>query len=304
MEEKPSITGGMLAEFWGSLIFVFASAGAGAIQPLLTSPDSVLFGLTSGFGLMAAIWIASQIRGGGHINPVVTIMLYLYSWLDSWLEFEGEGKVGKLSWLKNNWFYIPYYLLLWIVAQLAGALVASLLLLAIFGTGNNLGSPVIGPGFSRDTALAYEIIGSTILFFVYLYIIWRLPQKTFKRWAAIPIGFTYLILASIGAFISSASFNWWRHLGPISISNTFNKNIDWIWYVGPLVGAGIAIILFIGFWFLTSGIKEEKKKSKEKEEMINENYYESNSNLKTKKKIKRKSNNVNVDVDELAKNLF
>ena len=299
MEEKPSITGGMLVEFWGSLIFVFASAGAGAIQPLLTSPDSVLFGLASGFGLMAAIWIASQIRGGGHINPVVTIMLYLYSWLDSWLQFEGvmeKGKKRKLSWLKKNRFFIPYYLLLWIVAQLAGAFVASLLLLAIFGTGNNLGSPVIGPGFSRDTAFAYEIIGSTILFFVYLYIIWKLPQKTFKRWAAIPIGFTYLILASIGAFISSASFNWWRHLGPISISNTFNVNIDWIWYVGPIIGAIIALILFVGFWYIID-MKDIEVEEKE-EEMFKGNYYVPNS----KKKIKRKPNN--VDVDDLAKDLF
>jgi len=189
------------------------------------------------------------------------------------------------------------------VAQLAGAFVASLLLLAIFGTGNNLGSPVIGPGFSRDTAFAYEIIGSTILFFVYLYIIWKLPQKTFKRWAAIPIGFTYLILASIGAFISSASFNWWRHLGPISISNTFNVNIDWIWYVGPIIGAIIALILFVGFWYIINmkDIEEEEEEEEKKEgAMFKGNYYVPKSN--SKKKIKRKPNN--VDVDDLAKDLF
>lgn len=270
---------GFFAELFGSWLFVFFSAGAGAIQPFLSAPDSLLFGLAGGFGLMAAIWIASYVRRAGHINPVVSIMLWIYGLFESdqgktnkSIDVDGKSreifKTGRLWWF--NWMY----LLLWLTAQFIGAIIAAALLLAIFGNASNLGRPIVGPGFTWERALAYEIIGSTMLLFLYLFLVWNggpMEEKkwnTMRRWYSVPIGITYLVLAIIGAFISSASFNWWRHIGPTLISNTWDSvsdvndgvigmDVDWIWYVGPLAGAIAALLIFAVYWaiwnFVTRG---------------------------------------------------
>ena len=247
---------GFFAELFGSWLFVFIAAGAGAIQPFLSAPDSLLFGIAGGFGLTAAIWIASYVRRAGHINPVVSIMFWIYGLFEP---NRGRGNPGRLWWF--NWMY----LLLWITAQFIGAIIAAALLLAIFGNASNLGRPIVGPGFSWERAFAYEIIGSTMLLFLYLFLVWngRLMQEnkwnTMRRWYSVPIGITYLVLAIIGAFISTASFNWWRHIGPTLISNTWDSvadvndgvigtDVDWIWYVGPLAGAIAALLIFAVYW--------------------------------------------------------
>ena len=235
--KAPSIIVGMLAEFFGSWLLVFVGAGAGAIQPFLASPDSVLFGLANGLALAAAIWIAGSVPGGGQINPVVTLMLWAYSIL--------EREPRKYWWFMRR----PHYPILWILAQFLGAIVAGALLLAIFGGASDLGRPLVGPGFTRERALAYESIGSAMLFFVYLFVIWT-SKPLLLRWAAIPVGLTYLVLASVGAFISSSSFNWWRHLGPTLISNTWDSSVDWLWYVGPIIGLVGALLLSGLYWIL------------------------------------------------------
>ena len=316
----PHFGAGFLVEFFGSLIFLFVSAGAGAIQPFLSHTDSVLFGLANGFGLMAAIWIASYILGAGHINPVVTITLFFYSFYERYRIYRNKEEFRKLWWF-TEFAWNLLYLIVWIGAQLLGAIVASALLLAIFGGGSNLGRPVVGPGFSWERAFGFEIIGSTILIFVYIYLIWRLSEQTLPkerelRFVAIPIGITHLALSSIGAFISSASFNWWRHFGPTFLSNTWNadgdsRNVDWIWYVGPLIGGIIAFGLFVAFWELiniTGGVEgggeELTVNSKQKI------YVRTQTNRKSKSKPKPKSKRYdndgdgNDDVEEYVNDLF
>ncbi len=311
-QKRPNIWAGMLAEFFGSLLFVLVAAGAGAIQPSLSHPDSVLFALANGFGLMAAIWISASIPGSGQINPVVTITLWIYSF------FEPEPK--RFWWFTTGWGTL-YYPLLWIFAQFVGAIVAALLLLAIFGGGSDLGRPLVGPGFEWGRAFGFEIIGTTIILGVHLYFIWGYGRISHEKWekkglklTAIPVGLTHLVLSAIGAFISSASFNWWRHFGPTVISNTWNadgdpsRNVDWIWYVGPIGGAAVALGSFWLVLFLYKRIVEPRVDLSTNSNNNQKIYVRKQMNRKSKSKSKSKSqeyvDDSDDEVDEHADNLF
>lgn len=98
-----------LAEFFSTLIFVFAGQGAGMAYSKLTngastSPSGLIAAaLAHGFGLFVAVSIAANISGG-HVNPAVTFGAFIG---------------GYITLLRS--------LLYWI-AQLLGAVIAALLL--------------------------------------------------------------------------------------------------------------------------------------------------------------------------------
>ncbi len=165
-----------------------------------------------------------------------------------------------------------YVALLWIFAQFLGAIVAGGLLRAVFGGNNTLGRPMVGPGFSVGNAFAYEIIGSSIFLLVVLTV--TLHPKL-RPWTVILAGLTYVFLVMVGSLISGSALNWWQHFGPTVVANSWDgaklfcpagaicpiptpfvendgasgTNADWIWYVGPFLGALIAIVLFWAFFY-------------------------------------------------------
>ncbi|KKL64733.1 hypothetical protein LCGC14_2162050, partial [marine sediment metagenome] len=208
-DPKPSLVAGPIAEFFGVLVVVFASAGVVAVQPLLPVASPATVALVQGFVLMGAIWAAGT-WSGGHVNPLVTIMLFVHGMLEKGLEnaagvkVKGGGRMVNFEW---------YYALLWILAQFGGAVAAGALLLAVFGPDSPLGRPEVGiAGLAFGRAFAFEIVGSFVLFMTILLAIGYGADHAL--WAAVPIGAAKLALVGVGDFISGASFDWWRHLGP------------------------------------------------------------------------------------------
>lgn len=111
---QPGAIKAALAEFFSTLIFVFAGEGSGMAYNKLTwnaptSPSGlVVAAVAHAFGLFVAVSISANISGG-HVNPAVTFGLFLG---------------GNISLFRG---------ILYIIAQLLGSVVACLLLL--FSTG-------------------------------------------------------------------------------------------------------------------------------------------------------------------------
>lgn len=216
MENNRLLLQQAVAEFIGPFALVFL--GVGSI--MITGGDNlVAIGLAHGLAIGVMIAAAGHISGGSY-NPAVTIGLLIG---------------GKLT---------PTKAAVYIVAEMLGALVAALALWTIFPeafrNAVEFGVPQVGAGFEPSAALLAEIIGTFFLMFVIFGA--AVDQRSDKSIAALAIGLTISIDIFAFAGVSGAAVNPARHFGPAVVQNLWTD--AYIWYVGPIVGAALAAVLY------------------------------------------------------------
>lgn len=158
---------------------------------------------------------------GTHINPAVTIALV----------------VGKQMPQKEAIMYL--------VSQITGALLASLLLYSIFPKTKILGETLPDGGVLPSVVL--EII---LTFFLMLIILEIASKKEYSHLAGIVIGVLVSGIILIGGPISGGSFNPARSLAPAIVIGKFNYL--WIYITAPVLGS----ILAVFFWRSINKIDE------------------------------------------------
>ena len=213
---RPDTVPRLTAELLGTFFLVYFGAGAA------TNAAGGLVGvaLAHAFALALAVWIFGSVSGA-HVNPAVSIALALK---------------GRLAWVD---------VALYVVAQLVGAFLAALMVWATFGQAGvdaGLGATHVGSGFSTAGALLAEIVG-TFLLVSAVYIL-AVRER-------VPVGFAGLgIGVALGAAIlaigpvSGASLNPARSFGPelvLTIAGDPDWSKFWIYLVGPIVGAILAV---------------------------------------------------------------
>ena len=203
----------MFAEFLSTTIFVFVSATAVSLTPFLGELNVVLAGLATGLSIYATISAFDPIDAG-QTNPFVVLIFF---------------SIGIYDFTRT---------ILYILTEIAGSLLAGVLLLAVFGSGGRLGTPLLGAGFSQFQGFAFEIIATTIVITVVL----TVSKKDWIHDLGLPIGLTVAVVNLIGTAISGAAFNPVRHFGPAVVSVTW-EGFSWIYYAGPAAGALLAFIL-------------------------------------------------------------
>lgn len=211
-----------LAEFISTLIFVFAGEGSGMAFAKLTSDASttpaglVAVALAHGLGLFVAVAVGANISGG-HVNPAVTF---------------GALVGGHITLLRG--------ILYWI-AQLLGATVACLLLKYTTG-GLTTSAFSLSSGVGVGNAVVFEIV----MTFGLVYTVYATavdPKKgTLGTIAPICIGFIVGANILAGGAFDGASMNPARAFGPALVSWTWEHH--WIYWVGPLVGGGLAGVIY------------------------------------------------------------
>lgn len=196
-----------LAEAVGTFGLVFAGTGAIVIDAETAGAiGHVGIGLTFGLIVMAMIYAIGHISGA-HINPAVT------------LAFAATR-------------HFPMRLVpLYIGAQLLGALLASLLLRALFGLSANLGATI--PAGSAGQSLVLEVVLTLFLMFVIMAV--ATDVRAVGQAAAIAIGGTVGLEALFAGPISGASMNPARSLAPAMAAGVWDS--QWIYVIGPVLGA-------------------------------------------------------------------
>jgi aquaporin Z len=163
--------------------------------------------------MVMAIILFMGAVSGAHLNPAVSIAFALRR------DFP--------------WRRVPAY----IVAQFAGAVLATLLLEALIGKHGSAGLTLPGPGVSTGLALAWEALLTTGLVSVVLGT--ASGAQALGAMAAIGVG-SYIALAGLfGAPVSGASMNPARSLGPALVLGDWTS--WWAYLLGPLIGAAIAV---------------------------------------------------------------
>ncbi len=199
-----------LAEAIGTFALVFAGTGAIVVEAQTGALGHVGVGLTFGLVVMAAIYAVGEVSGA-HINPAVTIAFWASG------RFPGR-QVG------------PY-----LFAQIAGALVASGLLWALFPDAVTLGATI--PTGSAVQSLVLEAVLTFFLMFVILGV--AVGAKEVGLLAGVAIGGTVAFEALMGGPISGASMNPARSLAPALVS--LDLAAQWVYLVGPVLGALLAV---------------------------------------------------------------
>ncbi|MFZ1924879.1 MAG: MIP family channel protein [Solirubrobacteraceae bacterium] len=213
--ERPNLARRALMEAIGT--FALVIAGCGAIITNTTHHGSIGgIGVSLAFGLVIMVMIyAGGHLSGAHYNPSVTIAFTL----------------ARHFPIRDALAYIA--------AQLIGATIAGLLLLAAWaGKPAHLGTTL--PSVSSPTAVAYEIVLTAFLMFVITAV--ATDTRAVGAAAAIAIGGTVGLDALFGGPITGASMNPARSFGPALASGTWSS--FWIYVIGPLIGATIGVFAY------------------------------------------------------------
>src|SRR5215469_16226240 len=204
----------LFSELLGTFFLVTVGVGGGMVAARFgaAAVPAPVRAVSPGLMVTAIILFMGAVSGA-HLNPAVSVAFALR---------------GDFPWRRVG----PY-----IVAQFAGAVLATLLLEALIGKHGSAGLTLPGPGVSTGTALAWEALLTTGLVSVVLGTASGAQQL--GPIAALGVG-SYIILAGLfGGPVSGASMNPARSLGPALVLGDWTS--WWAYLIGPMIGAVLAV---------------------------------------------------------------
>jgi aquaporin Z len=206
----------LFAELLGTFMLVFVAAGGGLVNARFGGHAVPPTARVVAPALMVmSIILSMGAVSGAHLNPAVSVAFALRR------DFA--------------WRRVPGY----IAAQLGGALLATLLLVALLGRHGSAGLTTPAPGIGLFTATVWEAVLTAVLVGVVLGT--ASGAQNIGWGAAIGVGSFIALAGLVGAPVTGASMNPARSLGPAIVTGHFTA--WWVYIVGPLAGALIASVL-------------------------------------------------------------
>ena len=203
-----------MAELIGTFILVFCGTGAMVIdQQTGGAVSHAGVSITWGLTVMSLIYSIGNVSGC-HINPAVSIAFTVAGRFNAWL--------------------LPGY----IISQIAGAVLASLVLNLLFPTSPLLGATL--PAGSEMQSFVLELLLTFFLMFVIMNV--AHGNKEQGQFGGIAIGSVVGLEAMFAGPICGASMNPARSFGPAIVSG--NVEHLWLYLVAPVIGAALAIPLW------------------------------------------------------------
>ncbi len=204
----------LFSEVFGTFLLVLVAVGGGQVNArfgghVIPGPALVV---APALMVMAIILFMGAVSGA-HLNPAVSMAFAIR---------------GNFPWKR-----VPAY----IVAQLAGAVLATLALWALIGRHGHAGLTLPGPGVSAVTAMLWEALLTFGLVSVILGTASGAQQL--GPVAAFGVGGFIALAGLFGAPVSGASMNPARSLGPALVLGDWSS--WWAYLAGPVAGALLAV---------------------------------------------------------------
>ena len=211
------------AEFLGTFVLCFIGAGS-ICADALTGGKLGMVGIALAHGLALSVAITALGHvSGGHFNPAVTFGFLI---------------TGRLPAPRAAGY---------VIAQLLGAFVGGLLVVAAFSPDVRhavfSGVPTPAAGVSTGKALWIE----AVLTFLLVLSVWGTAvDARAPRLGGFGIGLTVAFDILMGGALTGASMNPARTFGPALAAGVWDGH--WIYWVGPLLGGGAAALLYHGLF--------------------------------------------------------
>jgi aquaporin Z len=211
-----------IAELIGTFILVFFACGTAVIAGAQVGVLGIA--LAFGLALIAAAYGIGSISGA-HINPAVSL---------------GAFVAGRLT---------AQRLLVYVVAQCLGAIIAAWLLaiiakgalagydVATAGLAHNGWGAGYGGGYGEQAAFLFELIATFIFVLV---ILGATGRQAHPAIAGLAIGLTLVVIHLVGIRITGTSVNPARSLGPAFMVGGKALAQLWLFIVAPLLGGALA----------------------------------------------------------------
>jgi glycerol uptake facilitator protein len=206
--------------------------GPGSVVAALAVGDGALdyaglgiIGLS--FGLVVALVIyAFGSTSGAHINPAVTVAL---------------AATRRFPWRE----VVPY-----MAAQLVGAVLGGLLVVASFGTQSvdvsNVGAVSFGEGVGYPRAILVEMLGTFLLMLTIMAL--AVDKRATPGWAGLMIGLSVTCVVIVFGPLTGAAINPARAFGPFAASALVGGDVPWsqlpAYVVGSVLGALVAAMSY------------------------------------------------------------
>jgi MIP family channel proteins len=210
-----------IVELIGTFTLIFVGAGAAIATTSQAQPGGNLVAIAFANGLAIGVMVAAAGHiSGGVYNPALTFGLV----------------AARRITISRGAYYI--------VSQLVGALLAALALKVLFPPAAvnavNLGTPAPGAGIGDPAALLAEAIMTFFLMYVVFGV--AVDLRGARAIAGLMIGLTITIDVFVGGGLTGAAMNPARWFGPAIVAGLASN--WWIYWIGPIVGAVVAALLW------------------------------------------------------------
>jgi aquaporin Z len=217
-----------IAEFIGTFWLVFGGCGSAVLAAAFPSLGIGFVGVAFAFGL-TVLTMAYAIGhiSGCHLNPAVSVGLV----------------VGKR--------FPASDLLAYVIAQLAGGIVAAGVLYTIasgkagFSLAGGFASNGYGAHSPGEYSLMACLVAEVVLTFMFLMIILGATDRRAPQgFAPIAIGLGLTLIHLIGIPVTNLSVNPARSTGPALFAGGWAIEQLWLFWLAPIIGAAIAGIAY------------------------------------------------------------
>jgi len=227
----------LAAEFLGTFWLVLGGCGSAVLAAAFPNVGIGLLGVALAFGLtVLTMAFAIGHISGCHLNPAVSFGLVV----------GGRFKAAEL---------LPY-----IIVQVLGAILAAALLYFIASgkAGFDLSGGLASNGYAEHSpggySLASALVTEVVMTFMFLIVILgatdaRAPQG----FAPLAIGLCLTLIHLISIPVTNTSVNPARSTGPALIVGGWAIAQLWLFWVAPLIGAGLAGVVYL--WLAGDGTR-------------------------------------------------
>jgi len=207
-----------VAELIGTFALIFV--GVGAIN---NNPG--LLGVAFAHGLTIAVMVSATAGiSGGHLNPAVTFGLLVGKQIDTW---------------KATAYWI---------SQLAGAVIAGILLVNLLGTTSQSGAAAVAggtPDLNGIGAVKGTLLEAVLTFFLVFVVYGTAVDSRAPKIGGLAIGLTVTLDILFAGPLTGAAMNPARTFGPAVASAHWNHHL--VYWIGPMLGGAAAGLVYGNF---------------------------------------------------------
>jgi MIP family channel proteins len=209
----------LVGEGLGTFLFLFVGVGCVVLGGLTGTPDG-LVGVALAHGITLAVVVtAFAAISGGHINPAVTVALWV------------NGSIDAVRGV------------LYIVAQLIGAVLGAVVIHLTFGdkawVAAGYGKPSMMAGIDPNVGVVLEVVMTMVLVSA---VFFTAVDPRAAKLGGLLIGLSIVGDILVGGPVTGAAMNPARWFGPAAASGDYSN--AYVWIVGPVVGAIVVALLY------------------------------------------------------------